>query len=149
MHLKAFRCAYCLFYNEARKTKLTVPKLTNIEVNPDESSSSTMSSNSLDDLNNLSDPVSLPSSSLSVTDNISKPRPSNEKIKSEKNRKGSMGDILSNKNEVIYGKKTSKSTEKLVNFENFDSNKENLLNVNNFKKESKKIRSESIEAVRK
>lgn len=28
--MKAFRCAYCLFYNEARKTKLSVPKLTNL-----------------------------------------------------------------------------------------------------------------------
>ena len=25
----AFRCAYCLFYNESRKTKLSVPKLNN------------------------------------------------------------------------------------------------------------------------
>jgi hypothetical protein len=62
---KAFRCAYCLFYNEARKSRPQVPKAnqmkSNTQSNLNESvggSSTLSSSNSLDDINSLSDPIS-------------------------------------------------------------------------------------------
>ena len=142
---KAFRCAYCLFYNEARKTKPTVPKLSNQEPNANESSSSTLSSNSLDDLNNLSDPVSLPSSISASNDVNPKPK-SNGHDKQQ--RKGSVGAILSN-NDVNINKKASKSTEKLVSFEDskaLEANKENqATNGLNLKRELRKSISSSTE----
>lgn len=137
-----FRCAYCLFYNEARKKKLTVPcssssstnhirqftdnnnqqaehhqpinqgpSINHNHVNED----STLSSNSLDDLNDLSDPISLPSS---ISDTKF------EKIKFE----DQILAVNNDKNVNSKSKVTSKSTEKLVSFEsdNFDfSDKEN------------------------
>ena len=116
-------------------------------MNPNESSNSTLSSTSLDDLDNLSEPISLPSS-ISASDNFSKPIQINEKLKTENKRKGSTGDILSN-NDIQSSKKSSKSTEKLVSFENLDSNKENFLNVNNIRKDSIKSMSGSTGAVDK
>lgn len=90
---KAFRCAYCLFYNEARKTKLSVPKLNNLATTTSNSAlnnssgkqrreskpvqneaaggveslhSSMSSSASLDDLGTISDPILASSSTSSV-----------------------------------------------------------------------------------
>lgn len=89
---KAFRCAYCLFYNEARKTKLSVPKLNNLATTTTNSAlnnssgkqrreskpvqnetaaveslhSSMSSSASLDDLGTISDPILASSSTSSV-----------------------------------------------------------------------------------
>lgn len=81
---EAFRCAYCLFYNEARKTKLSVPKLQQSTLNTikpnndndnetmsnsninnmmkhdkltDSLDSSLASSNSLDDIGTVSEPI--------------------------------------------------------------------------------------------
>ncbi len=116
-------------------------------MNPNESSNSTLSSTSLDDLDNLSEPISMPSS-ISASDNFSKPKQINEKLKTENKRKGSTGDILSN-NDIQSSKKSSKSTEKLVSFENLDANKENFLNGNNIKKDSIKTMSGSTGTVDK
>jgi hypothetical protein len=118
-----------------------------MEVVQNESSNSTLSSTGLDDLDNLSDPISLPSS-ISASDNFSKPKQFNEKLKSENRRKGSTGDMHVS-NDIQLSKKSSKSSEKLVSFENFDSNKENLLNGNNVRKNLKKSTSESTEAMDK
>jgi hypothetical protein len=139
-----FRCAYCLFYNEARKKKLTVPgssfssinqakKFTNDnehqprqlqqqQINQESSSNhnrvnedSTLSSNSLDDLNDLSDPISLPSS---ISD-----------IKMEKLKCDDQILVVNNdKNINTKSKSASKPAEKLANFESDDfdlSDKEN------------------------
>lgn len=120
-----------MFHNEARKTKLSVPK-TNKDANKtaqntnlNESSASTLS-DSFDDLKDLSE-----SSSANIVQNghgdaenaFKAPKSSFEKLKQQDTRRKSSAESLSN-SDISLSKKVSRSVDKL----NDQTNKENRYN---------------------
>ena len=131
--IEAFRCAYCLFYNEARKTKLAVPKLSNInDLNESNSSTSNLSSaTSFDDIiGTTSEPI-ISSSSLRTELTAAKQshHHSNENLtKNAVQRKGSLTDSTNQLNlNSIQARSSSKSIDTINSHSDNNENKENII----------------------
>lgn len=132
----AFRCAYCLFYNEARKTKLCVPKLNNVRLTSPNMTNNNINNTMSNNENNLMDNDSTLSSSNSfeeISEPISGPQATSSKSykPDEPHRKNSLTSALTESNQnglSTASRRSSKSMDTLSlekNTTKSEDNKEN------------------------